>query len=137
MYSTTTTEKSSVSEPRGWILYDDSCGVCSRSVPFWSKTLEKRGFEIAPLQSPWVREKLALAEDELIEDLRLLLADGKQIQGADAYRYVLRRIWWAYPIYLFSILPLCRQVFDWAYRKFASNRHRFSRACGVQPHRSV
>ena len=78
--------------PRGWILYDDSCGFCKRWVPFWQPALLRRGFDIAPLQSEWVREKLSVRDDELLSDLRLLLADGSQIIGADVYRYATRRI---------------------------------------------
>ena len=115
--------------PAGWILYDDSCGICRRWVPFWENTLRKRGFEIAPLQAGWVKEKLRLSDAESLQDLRLLLADGKLISGADAYRYAMRRIWWAYPIFLFSIVPLGRKVFDWSYRKFAAHRHQISQAC--------
>ncbi|MEI7533016.1 MAG: DCC1-like thiol-disulfide oxidoreductase family protein [Verrucomicrobiae bacterium] len=113
----------------GWILYDDSCGICRRWVPFWEDTLRARGFEIAPLQADWVRQKLSLNETELLQDLRLLLADGKLISGADTYRYALKLIWWAYPFYLFSIAPLGRNIFDWSYRKFAANRHQISGAC--------
>jgi predicted DCC family thiol-disulfide oxidoreductase YuxK len=113
----------------GWILYDDSCGFCRRWVLFWAKTLQKRGFEIAPLQAGWVKEKLRLKENELLQDLRLLLANGEQIQGADTYRYAMKRIWWAFPVYLFSIAPLGRNIFDWSYRKFATHRHQISRTC--------
>ena len=67
----------------GWILYDDSCGLCRRWVPFWENTLRRRGFAIAPLQAGWVREKLRLDETALLRDLRLLLPDGKIISGAD------------------------------------------------------
>lgn len=89
----------------GWILYDNSCGFCRRWIPFWESPLRRRGFEIARLQADWVRERLSLTEMELLRDLRLLLADGSQICGADVYRYVAKRIWWAWPIYLFSICP--------------------------------
>ena len=115
--------------PAGWILYDDSCGICRRWVPFWENTLRKRGFEIAPLQADWVRQKLRLSETDLLSDLRLLLASGELIRGADTYRYAMKRIWWAYPIYLFSIAPAGRNVFDWGYRNFAGHRHQISRAC--------
>ena len=94
-----------MSETAGWVLYDGSCGFCSRWVPFWEDTLRARGFQIAPLQTDWVAQRLALPGDELVRDLRLLLADGRQIQGADVYRYVMRRIWWAYPFYLLSVTP--------------------------------
>jgi len=118
--------------PQGWILYDDSCGICRRWVPFWEKTLQRRGFEIAPLQSGWVREKIKLDESELMQDLRLLLANGELISGADTYRYAMRRIWWAWPVYVFSVAPLGRNIFDFCYRKFARNRLQISQACGLK-----
>jgi len=113
----------------GWILYDDSCGICRRWVPFWENTLRKRGFEIAPLQADWVKAKLELSEAAMLQDLRLLLPDGNLISGADTYRYAMKRIWWATPVYLFSIAPFGRNIFDWCYRRFAANRHQISRAC--------
>jgi predicted DCC family thiol-disulfide oxidoreductase YuxK len=118
-------------QPRGWILYDDSCGLCRRWVPFWETALKRRGFGIAPLQAEWVRVQLGLNDVELLQDLRLLLADGSSISGAEVYRYATRRIWWAWPVYLFSITPGFRSVFDWSYRKFAANRFRVSAACGL------
>jgi predicted DCC family thiol-disulfide oxidoreductase YuxK len=116
-------------KPAGWILYDDSCGICRRWVPFWETTLRKRGFAIAPLQADWVKEKLFLDEAARLQDLRLLLPDGKLISGAETYRYAMKRIWWAYPIYLLSIAPFGRKIFDWSYRRFAANRHQLSQLC--------
>lgn len=115
--------------PIGWVLYDDSCGFCRRWIPFWADTLRKRGFDIAPLQSEWVARRLNAPQEDLLADLRLLLADGGQVRGADVYRHVMRQIWWAYPLYVLSVAPLFRLVFDWAYRTFANNRYRVSRAC--------
>jgi predicted DCC family thiol-disulfide oxidoreductase YuxK len=117
--------------PRGWVLFDDECGVCHRTVPFFGGTLRKLGFEIAPLQSEWVRERIgALAEDQM-NYMRLLFPDGREILGPDVYRYFMKRVWWSYPIYLLSVLPLLRNVFDWAYRTFAANRYRVAKACGL------
>jgi len=120
-------------EPIGWVLYDNSCGFCNRWVPFWAGTLSKRGFAIAPLQSEWVVKRMNAAPDDLLMDLRLLLRDGSQVCGADVYRYLMRRVWWAYPGYLLSVAPLLSRVFDWGYRTFADNRYRFSRACQLPP----
>jgi predicted DCC family thiol-disulfide oxidoreductase YuxK len=116
----------------GWILYDDSCGFCRRWVPYWRKTLNRRGFEIAPLQDKWVSERLQLKDTELLSDLRLLKPDDTQLIGADVYRYAMRRIWWAWPMYLLAVLPGFRSVFNWGYRTFATNRHRISASCGLQ-----
>lgn len=123
--------KTPLQRPLGWILYDDSCGFCQRWVPFWENALRRRGFAIAPLQADWVRNKLHLDESDLLRDLRLLQADGSQICGADVYRCATRRIWWAWPVYLFSVTPGLRQVFDWGYRTFSVNRFRVSSACGL------
>ena len=117
----------------GWILYDDSCGFCRTWVPLWQKALLKRGFSTACLQDDWVRAKIPLPEDELLNDLRLLLADGRHLAGPEVYRYATRRIWWAWPLYLFSITPGFRTLFDRAYRKFADHRHQISAACKLPP----
>ena len=116
----------------GWILYDDSCGFCRRWAPFWEDALRRRGFGIAPLQADWVRSRLQIAEDRLLDDLRLLLADGTHLAGPAAYRYAMRRIWWAWPLYLVSVTPGLRGLCNLAYRKFANNRHRVSETCGLR-----
>ncbi|MBI2367449.1 MAG: DUF393 domain-containing protein [Deltaproteobacteria bacterium] len=116
---------------KGWVLYDGSCGFCSRWVPFWENTLKRRGFHIAPLQAGWVAEKLHLSDKERASDFRLLLADGEQVAGAEAYRYLMRRIGWATPLYLLSILPGLRTIFDASYQAFADNRYFISRRCHV------
>ena len=48
-----------IAEPDiGWVLFDGSCGFCRTWVVYWAQTLRRRGFEIAPLQETWVRERL-------------------------------------------------------------------------------
>ena len=84
----------------------------------WKNTLARRGFELAP-------------DEEVSADVRLRLPDGEEIIGADVYRFVMRRIWWAYPLYLLSRLPLLRSLYDRAYRAFADSRHHISNACGL------
>jgi predicted DCC family thiol-disulfide oxidoreductase YuxK len=116
--------------PRGVVLYDDACGFCRRWVPFWGETLRKNGFSITPLQSAWVTSQLRLSENETVQDIRLLLPDGGQVAGADVYRYVTKRIWWAYPVYYLSVTPVLRDIFNWGYRTFVKNRYRISGHCG-------
>lgn len=123
-----------IHQTKGWVLYDDSCGFCRRWIPFWSATLRRRGYGIAPLQSTWARQQLRLSDDALLHDLRLLLVDGTQVQGADVYRHVMKRVWWAYPLFLLASAPILRRLFDLSYRTFATNRFRFSRACGLAVH---
>lgn len=115
----------------GWILYDGACGVCSHWVPKCGAILARMGLAVAPLQSSWVEERTGLAPDALLTDLRLLHSDGSITAGADVYRYVMRRIWWAYPLYLLSVTPGLRSAFDWGYRTFAQHRMGISASCGV------
>ena len=92
-------------------------GFCRRWVPFWADTLRKRGFVDRAASERVGREKesLSVPGEDLLFDLRLLLADGGQVRGADVYRHVMKRIWWAYPIYLLSVAPILRRIFDRAY----------------------
>lgn len=115
--------------PEGWLLYDDTCGFCRRWVTQGSATLRKKGIMIAPLQEPWVKTRLGLTDFELAQDVRLLLRDGRQYQGADVYRQLMKRTWWAYPLFLLASAPALRQLFDGCYRRFAANRFRASAAC--------
>ena len=116
---------------KGWVLYDSSCGFCSSWVPRWHDVLGRRGFAIATLQEPWVGEWLQMSEDELLTDVRLLLTSGHHFKGADVYRYVMKRIWWARPLSVLMSLPGLRWVTDQAYRRFADNRYWISRTCHV------
>jgi predicted DCC family thiol-disulfide oxidoreductase YuxK len=119
--------------PKGWILYDGACGVCSHWVPKWSAILSRRGLGVAPLQSSWVQERTGLGQDLLLRDIQLLHRDGGIVSGADVYRYVMRRIWWTYPLYLLSVAPGLRSAFDWGYRTFARHRMQLSASCRIRP----
>ncbi|MDL2716833.1 MAG: DUF393 domain-containing protein [Acidobacteriota bacterium] len=123
--------------PVAWVLYDGACGFCSRWVPFWKDTLAKHGLGIAALEEPWVVERLrarGIPLENLLDDLRILVAEtGDVIPGADAYRFAFRRIWWAWPLYVLSVTPGFRRLFDRGYRTFAENRYRVSKACGIAP----
>jgi predicted DCC family thiol-disulfide oxidoreductase YuxK len=110
-------------ETLGLLLYDVDCPFCRKSILRLGNMLRKHGFEIASLQSPWVIQRLNLPDKELFQDVRLLLPDGRQIIGADAYRYIMRRISWTYPFYVLSLLPLLSKLFDASYRKIAANRY--------------
>lgn len=119
--------------PGGWVLYDGACGVCARWVPFWAPTLGRLGLAVAPLQAPWVAARLDVGPESLVADIRLLTRDGRLIAGADVYRHVMRRLWWAFPLYLLTVAPGLRRLFDRGYRVFADHRLGISRACGLRP----
>lgn len=115
----------------GWVLYDASCGFCTRWVPFWRHTLRAAGLDFAGLQEPWVSTRMSFSEGDRLRDLLILFEDGTLVRGADVYRCVARQFWWSYPVYLFAVMPGGAHMFDWGYRVFALHRYRFSAACGL------
>jgi predicted DCC family thiol-disulfide oxidoreductase YuxK len=122
--------KSEAGLPReGWILYDGRCGFCFRWVRFWRKVVERRGFAVKDLQSASADGMLHIPEENLLDDVQVLTRSGKLESGANAYLYVSRRIWWAWPFY--AVFRL--RGFNWmlwrGYRWFNRNRYRISRHC--------
>jgi predicted DCC family thiol-disulfide oxidoreductase YuxK len=113
------------------LLYDGTCGICQRMAQRAMMHLEKKGLRTAPLQDEWTRTRLNLPEEELLRTVRLILPSGEVREGADVFRFGFRQIWWTTPLYLISILPLARNVFDSCYAMFARNRHLISHTCGL------
>lgn len=120
--------------PIGWALYDASCGICARGVPWWSSTFSRLGLATAALQEPWVAKRTGLTTKALMRDFCILLSDGSLLRGTDAYRWILRQRWWSLPLWLLVAIPPGRWAFDLGYRIFANHRQRVSRLCGLTPH---
>ena len=113
----------------GWIFFDGDCTFCMSIAHRLRPVLEPRGFGIATLQDPRVREQLSLPEKELLAELRLLTHDGRQFGGADAIVYLARQVWWAWPLWALAHIPGMRSALRFAYRWIAVRRHCLSGVC--------
>jgi predicted DCC family thiol-disulfide oxidoreductase YuxK len=113
----------------GWVFFDGDCGFCMSIARRLQPVLEPRGFGIATLQDPRVREQLSLPERELLAELRVLAKDGRQFGGADAIVYLARQVWWAWPLWALAQVPGMRHVLRFAYSWIAVRRHCLSGAC--------
>ena len=123
-------QESKSTPPReGWVLYDGECGFCFRWVHFWQKVVERRGFALKDLQSACADGSLQVSQENLLDDIRVLTRSGKLESGADAYLFVARQIWWAWPFYAIFRLPGFNWVLWCGYRWFNRNRYRVSRYC--------
>lgn len=107
---------------RGLVLYDGECAFCMGAVRFWKPVLRRAGFHAAPLQTPWVRERLALGPS-LLHDIRMLLPSGTTLAGTDVYLYVADHIVWARPLARLLRTPPLRRLLDAGYRWVARNRY--------------
>jgi len=121
------------SQPLGYVLYDSACGFCSWWIPFWKKTINKTGYDIAPLQALWVREKMNLPDDILDKDIVLLFNNGRRLVGADAYIFGMKTVWWSSPVGYLLGLPGFRQLTWLFYKIFNRNRLFVSRVCRLKP----
>lgn len=119
--------------PRGWVLYDGLCGFCSWWIPYWKNTIKRNGYEIAAVQTDWVRQEIGPRVEELNSDIRLLLNDGTLINGADAYIYGMRQVWWSWPFGFVLGLPIFRQITWKFYKVFNRNRFLVSKICKLDP----
>jgi predicted DCC family thiol-disulfide oxidoreductase YuxK len=127
-------DKESPNPPRaGWVLYDGACGFCFRWVHLWENVLERRGFVLKDLQSAWADGSLQISRDRLLDNIVVLTRGGGVESGADAYLYVTRRIWWAWPFFALFSLPGFNWVLWRGYRWFNRNRYRISRHCSLPP----
>jgi predicted DCC family thiol-disulfide oxidoreductase YuxK len=113
----------------GWILYDGACGFCFRWVHLWKNVVESRGFTLKDLQSASSDGTLQIASESLLNDILVLTHSGTLKSGADAYLYVARQIWWAWPFYALFSLPGFNWILWRGYRWFNQNRYLVSRHC--------
>jgi predicted DCC family thiol-disulfide oxidoreductase YuxK len=107
---------------RGWLFFDAECAFCVRIVRWLAATLDRRGLAWAPLQDARVGQLLGLSPQELLLEMRLLLANGKQFGGADAAVALAREIWWARPLVWLSVLPGMMALLRSCYRWIAARR---------------
>ncbi len=113
----------------GWVLYDGACPFCIGLAERFGPMLRRRGFELAPLQTPWVRARLNLKPDEPLTEMKLLTPGGKVLGGVDSLLYIAGTVWWArafVPIMRCPIiLPLLRRL----YAFIAARRYCIGGAC--------
>lgn len=117
--------------PRGWVLYDGRCGLCSRWISFLKPIVEGVGFECVALETPWVAERVAISSEKLADDIRVLLADGQVISGAACYRYLMKKVWWSAPLGYATEVPGLKSLMNMVYKLINKNRFRISAACGL------
>jgi predicted DCC family thiol-disulfide oxidoreductase YuxK len=122
-------EAGSTSPAKGWILYDGECGFCFRWVHLWEKVVKARGFALKQLQSASADGSLAIPAENLLNDILVLTPGGNLESGANAYLFVARQIWWAWPFYALFSLPGFHWMLEKGYRWFNRNRYHFSSHC--------
>lgn len=121
-------EKSEIANPpvpaasSGWVFFDGECPWCTGLAWRFTSTLRQRGFGLAPLQAPWVAERLGMAPNELLEEMKVSTSEGILLGGGDAVAFLAHEIWWAWPLYWAAQLPFGMALLRRAYRWVATRR---------------
>ena len=89
----------------------------------------RRGWVPVPLQSAWMRARVGLPPGPIPHEMKLALADGRVLGGAEAVTWLARRVWWLAPIGWVLWLPGLRTLTVLAYRWFARRRYCFGGRC--------
>ena len=119
------------------MLYDGECDFCIRMARRLRRTLHARGYDLSPVQAPWVEHCSTLTREQWLQQIWLLFPDGSLLGGADAVIYLAGRVWWAWPLWLVGHLPLGRLVLRRRYRWIASHRACVGDRCRVSAHQSL
>jgi predicted DCC family thiol-disulfide oxidoreductase YuxK len=113
----------------GWVLYDADCRFCAAVARRFRAPLVARHFQLQPLQTPWVRERLDSPDQEWMAEMRLLKPDGTAFGGVAALLEISRQFWWAWPIRQLAHFPAIRNALHGTYRWVARHRHCAAGAC--------
>ncbi|HEV2210373.1 MAG TPA: DCC1-like thiol-disulfide oxidoreductase family protein [Verrucomicrobiae bacterium] len=120
-----------IKNANGWVCFDAQCGLCASLARCFEPLLHRHGFVLLPLQTPWVRDRLANTGEEPLAEMRLIRAEGRVHGGIEALAQIARLIWWAKPVYWVSQTPLVSSVFRSGYRWLARNRTCLRGSCAV------
>ena len=113
------------------MLYDADCRFCTTLAKRFRLVLTERHFELPPLQTPWVRQQLDMADTKLLAEMRLLKPDGTVLGGVDALLEISRAFPLIWPIRQVAQFAAIKKLFHGIYRWIARHRHCASGACEI------
>ncbi len=123
------TDKVTNPTKNGWVFYDAACPLCVAGVRRIGGVFTRRGFVWEPLQTLDAAARLRTSPVEISGEMKLLLADGRVIGGADAWAELFRSVWWLCPLGWLMRLPSLRELSHAAYRWMGRNRYCIGGIC--------
>jgi predicted DCC family thiol-disulfide oxidoreductase YuxK len=134
------TEITDIKNWNGCVCFDAECRLCVSLACRFRPLLNRHGFALLPLQTPWVRDRLANTGEEPLSEMRLIPAQGRVHGGTDALAEIARHIWWAKPFYWLARIPLVDSVLHSGYGWVVQNRTCLGGSCAVRarkPHEGL
>ncbi len=120
---------STITQPdlRDTVLYDGHCRFCTASIDTLRR-LDGRGrLRYLSLHDPSVANDFPdLSSDQMMKEMWIGTRDGRRYPGADAIKYLSRKLPILYPLapimHFPGMMPICRIVYRW----IARNRYRIA-----------
>lgn len=123
---------------RGILAFDGRCGMCTRVVNRLARLDRRGGLRIEPFQTPWIAERLGVADDRFSESAWWLDSSGEVFAGARAMNAALSAaLGTRLPLWIYRIPGIC-QLQNVIYRWVAAHRYHFrgvTPLCEEQPQR--
>lgn len=122
----------------GWVFYDADCPLCVAGVRRIGGLFVRHGFVWEPLQGPGIAAKLEASQSDMPGEMKLLLADGRVVGGADAWASLFHSVRWLRPLAWLMQLPVLHGLSHTAYGYVTRNRYCIGKVCRIstsQPRR--
>jgi predicted DCC family thiol-disulfide oxidoreductase YuxK len=110
------------------VVFDGHCRICTGQIHLLNRWDRRGMLAFLSLHDPEVQARYPdVSHDELMKQMLVVDPHGRRHWGADAFRYLsrrLRRLWWLAP---FLHLPFTMPVWRWLYDQVANRRYLFGR----------
>lgn len=110
------------------VIFDGQCQICRAQMGRLARWDGGGRLAYVSLHDPWVAAQFPdLSHEAMMRDMYLVDRHGRRHRGAEAIRYLSRRLprlWWLAPA---LHLPASMALWQWLYRQVADRRYRFGR----------
>ncbi len=109
------------------VIFDGKCRFCQQQVLrlHWFDSGDRLSF--LSLHDPRMTQRYPdLTHEQLMKQMYVIAGDGRRYAGAEAVRYLSRRLprlWWLAPL---IHIPFSLPLWQWAYQRVAARRYRLS-----------
>jgi predicted DCC family thiol-disulfide oxidoreductase YuxK len=109
------------------VIFDGNCRFCRGQVERLARWDKAGRLAFLPLQDPRAAQRFPdLSHQQLMEQMYVVDRQGRRHGGADAFKYLTRRLprlWWLAPL---MHIPFSLPLWRWAYRHVARRRYRIA-----------
>ena len=114
--------------PCDTVIYDGNCKICTRQIERLARWDRRGRLKFVSLHDADVAEQFPdLSHEQLMQEMYVIDRRGRRLPGAEAVRYLSRRLprlWWLAPL---LHLPGTLPIWKWCYRQIARRRYHWGK----------